>query len=193
MMSIALLTPSISRFPSLSMVQPSTFKRGDCLPLHPEILWRIESGFVRTLTWNEQGEVITAGIWGTKDLVGRPLSRLHPYQIECLTPVQASRAALSAEALYPALLSHIQHSETLISLMHGKHISDRLVKLLEWLGQRFGHRTEQGWNIEPKLTHQIIAEVLGTTRVTITRILNQLEEQGRLMRSRQGYVLIQRR
>lgn len=191
-MSIAFLHPT-AHFPKYTTIQPMTFQRSDRLPLGPEFLWRIESGFVRTLTWNDQGEVATVGIWGPDDMVGKPFSRLHPYQIECLTVVQAVRTSIQDAAVYPALLSHVQHSETLLSLMHGKQICDRLIQLLAWLGQRFGTQTEQGWVVELKLTHQVISELLGTTRVTVTRLLNLLEEQGRLIRFRQGYVLVNKK
>ena len=48
-----------------------------------------------------------------------------------------------------------------------------LFKFLEWLDKRFGEDVENGRLLNLRLTHQDIAETLGTTRVTVTRILNQ--------------------
>lgn len=41
-----------------------------------------------------------------------------------------------------------------------------------------------------RLTHQEIAEVLGTTRVTVTRLLNQFEKKGIIGWSQQHCVLL---
>ncbi len=57
-----------------------------------------------------------------------------------------------------------------------------LVKLLEWLATRFGRTVRQGNLIDLRLTHQDLAELVGTTRVTLTRILGQLEQQGLIER-----------
>lgn len=57
-----------------------------------------------------------------------------------------------------------------------------LVKLLTLLSQKFGREVEQGLLIDLRLTHQDIAELLGSTRVTVTRILRQLEQQGLIQR-----------
>lgn len=64
----------------------------------------------------------------------------------------------------------------------------KVVNLL-WLSQRFGHNTERGRYIDLRLTHQDIADIVGATRVTITRLLNQFERQGMISRL-DGYILI---
>lgn len=66
------------------------FSYREQLPLHPNQLWIIERGAVRTLTWNEGGELVTLGLWGPSEVVGQPLSALKAYQIECLTAVEAT-------------------------------------------------------------------------------------------------------
>jgi hypothetical protein len=50
------------------------FKRRDSLPLSKTVLWQIESGAVRTLTFTEGGTIIPLGFWGIGDIVGQPLS-----------------------------------------------------------------------------------------------------------------------
>jgi CRP-like cAMP-binding protein len=36
--------------------------------------WLIETGVVKTYTWNEEGNQIILGYWGMGDLIGQPLS-----------------------------------------------------------------------------------------------------------------------
>jgi CRP-like cAMP-binding protein len=56
------------------------------------------------------------------------------------------------------------------------------IKLLGWLAIQFGKQTTTGQVIDVRLTHQYLADLLGTTRVTITRALNSLEQQGAVER-----------
>ena len=57
------------------------FSRRDQIPPQQDVLWRVERGIVRTVTWSEEGTIFTLGYWGSGDIVGNCLSRLAPYQI----------------------------------------------------------------------------------------------------------------
>ncbi|NJR53028.1 MAG: Crp/Fnr family transcriptional regulator, partial [Leptolyngbyaceae cyanobacterium CSU_1_3] len=59
-------------------------------------------------------------------------------------------------------------------------IHHRFWQLLDWLADKFGHESDQGQLIQLRLTHQDIADTLGTTRVTVTLLLSQFEQQGRI-------------
>lgn len=161
------------------------------MPLDPRhSLWRIESGIVRSLTWLEDGTVVTLGLWKVGDVVGQALSSVEPYQIECLTKVEA--VPLSPNQWQPdpiLLLSHLQQMEELAVIRSHRKVDAMMLKLLNWLAKRFGREVETGNLIDLKLTHQDIADMLGTTRVTVTRILGQFEEQGVIERSLRKIVL----
>lgn len=73
--------------------------------------------------------------------------------------------------------------------MHRKPISLRLWQFLLWLSGKFGRDVEQGKLIDLNATHQEISEVLNTTRVTITRLLHDLESEGRLIRLKRQMIL----
>jgi len=166
------------------------FTRREVIPPRNDVLWRIERGAVRTLTWSEEGIFITLGYWGPGDLIGHPLSRVKPYQIECLTSVEASIVAAHLwDQDIKGLLSHIQQAEELLAIVHRKPISLRLWQFLVWLSEKFGRDVEQGKLIDLNITHQEIAEVLNTTRVTITRLLQQFEEEGTLLRHTRRIIL----
>ncbi|MBW4564178.1 MAG: Crp/Fnr family transcriptional regulator [Mojavia pulchra JT2-VF2] len=166
------------------------FPRREVMPPRNDVLWRIERGAVRSLTWSEEGTFITLGYWGPGDIIGYPLSRVKPYQIECLTSVEVS--ILPPQLWYQdinALLSHIQQSEELLSIVHRKPTSLRLWHFLVWLSGKFGRDVEQGRLVDITLTHQEIAEVLNITRVTVTRLLQQFEEEGSLLRYKRLIIL----
>lgn len=58
-----------------------------------------------------------------------------------------------------------------------------------WLSEKFGRDVEQGKLIELNVTHQEMAEVLNTTRVTVTRLLQQFEDEGNLLRHKRRIIL----
>jgi len=64
------------------------FATGKQLPSQTQA-WLIQTGVVKTYTWNEQGEALILGYWGKGELVGPCLSVVRPYQMQCRTPVVA--------------------------------------------------------------------------------------------------------
>jgi CRP-like cAMP-binding protein len=169
-----------------------SFQRGDRIPLQSPISWQITSGFVRTSTWNEDGELVTLGIWGAGDFVGHPFSQVHPYEIECLTRVKAIQRRIPGQRIEEIFLRHISQMQELLSIIGYKRAPLRLLKFLDWLATRFGEPMEQGRLIDLRLTHQILAEIVGITRVTTTRLLNQFERDGYLDRLGQNQILLKK-
>ncbi|KAF3883915.1 MULTISPECIES: Crp/Fnr family transcriptional regulator [Nostocales] len=173
-----------SHFPnSSSQTTRHSFKTRSSLPLKENSLWKIETGVVRVITWHEDGTLVTLGIWGPGDIVSQAFSKVDPYQIECLTKVEA--IALPLDGWFPltqVLLAHIQQAEELMIIRSHKTVEIMVVKLLTWLAKKFGREVASGNLIDLRLTHQDIADMLNSTRVTITRILTQLEEQGLIHR-----------
>lgn len=153
------------------------------LPVKHNCVWQIKTGAVRTLTWLEDGTTIAIGIWGPGDMVGQPLTTVNPYQIESLTAVEATLLALGDEPLPSEwVLRHLQQAEALMVIRSYRRVDIMLAKLLAWLAKRFGRSINQGNLIDLRLTHQDLAELVGTTRVTITRTLGQFEQQGLIER-----------
>ncbi len=171
-------------------LSPRLFTRKEIIPPNQNVLWRIDRGVVRTLTWGEDGTFITLGYWGAGDLIGYPLSKINPYQIECLTSVEAIAIPPHLWHQYTQdLIAHIQYSEELLSIVHRKPVALRLWQFLVWLSEKFGRDVDQGRLIELYITHQEIAEVLNTTRVTVTRLLQQFEADGALIRYKRRIIL----
>lgn len=173
---------------------PQSFRTHEVLMPLPDVLWKIERGVVRTTTWSEEGAITTLGFWGPGDVVGRCLSTLNPYQMECLTDVQVSglRSHLWAPTL-EAILRHAQHTEELLNIANCQRVPVRLIRLLLWLEQKFGQAASDipdGRLIDLRLTHQVLAEATNTTRVTVTRLLSQLNRQGKIKRSRGRLILL---
>jgi CRP-like cAMP-binding protein len=64
----------------------------------------------------------------------------------------------------------------MIETLAHRDMGSRLVSFLLILCRDFGVPTNEGIRIDLKLSHQAIAEAIGSTRVTVTRLLGDLRE-----------------
>ena len=156
------------------------FKRRALIPVKPNSLWLIKQGAVRTLTWDEEGNIAPLGLWQAGDIVGQALAQVDPYEIQCLTVVEAEPLDPNHQPPPQVLLDHIHQAGEFLRILHCKRMDSRLIQFLTWLAEKFGHPVDQGQCIGLQLTHQEIADCLGATRVTITRLLHQFEKDGKI-------------
>ena len=167
-----------------------TFPRDAMLPLTRQRLWLIEHGFVRTVNYSEAGEIVTLGLWGVGDIVGRPLSDNQGYEVECLTPARCRLVRLQDVNVSEVRSRQVQQMETLLNILHCRRIPERMLMFLSWLGEKYGQVSDRGCILDLRLTHQAIAEMIGSTRVTVTRLLNVFESEGKLQKLGQQKLLL---
>jgi CRP-like cAMP-binding protein len=168
---------------SFAIGATAQFSARAVLPARANGLWKIETGLVQTLSWLEDGTLTVLGIWGPGDMVGNALSTLDPYQMECVTAVEARFLPPQAwQQEVDTLVSVIQQMQEFQLIRSCRRVETMLLSLLTWLAKKFGREVETGHLIDLRLTHQDLADMLGTTRVTITRLLSQLEHQGMIRR-----------
>lgn len=165
------------------------FKRRECLPMIQNLFWQIDTGMVRSFTLHEEGDITTLGLWGTGDIIGYPFAGIEPYHIECLSNVRVHRLQSNdGPALDEAMWCHIQQSQALLTIHHGS-VQTRFRTFLNWFADKFGQRSGDECFIPLPLTHQEIAEVIGSSRVTVTRLIGELEKENMLSWSKQGCVI----
>ncbi|NET51241.1 MAG: Crp/Fnr family transcriptional regulator [Merismopedia sp. SIO2A8] len=154
-------------------------------------LWQIRSGVVRTLTWTDEGKVVPLGFWGAGSVIGASIARVFPYEIDCLSAVEAEMIR-PVKPLSPAtLLEHISQSSRLMQILHCSRIDCRLEQFIGWFADQFGQVQPDGVHLQVRLTHQELSEAVGTTRVTVTRTIRQLEEEGKISWSRHQQIVSQ--
>ena len=172
----------------------TAFAAGELITLHHDTLWLLQQGVVKTSTWTEEGIPITLGYWGTNDLVGQSLSFIYPYHVRCLSAVQALCISYERSPAIHKLIQHqVGQNEKLLYILRLDNIYQRLKGILRWLGRKFGEDIEIGRVIILRLTHQDLAELVGATRCTVTKLVNQLEREGFISRpSRNTFVVIDR-
>ena len=158
-----------------------TLLPNDVLP--DTLNWRIQDGYIRTAAWDEDGESITLGIWGPGDWVTNAFSSLKAVEIQCLTTVVVEQFHPSDADIAAFLRQQIRNTEEIFEINRVRSAEDRLLKLLRWIGSRFGQVSSKGHRLSLKdmnLTHKALAELCGLTRVTVTKNLNRYKALGQL-------------
>lgn len=185
-MTCAIVTP-----PSLdATLQLRRFSRHESISLLPDVLCCIESGVVSTATLNEEGTLITMGYWGAGDVVGLPMSRLPLYEAQCLTNVAVRQLPKQRwSEVFDVIVKQTQQIEELQTIMHQNSMRLRLWRLLGYLGEKFGQEVETGRLIDLPLTRELLAQTIRATWVTVTRLLQQFEAEGKLQRNGRQIIL----
>lgn len=157
-----------------------SFRRHENLPGGMHRLWKIHSGLVRTLTWDADGYIMPLGFWGPGSIVGTPLVRVRPFEIQCMTKVAAEQMSALQPLPQSVILAQTHQSMELLRILHHRQTDVRLLQFLCWLVREFGEEASEGRCLPLKVTHQEIADAISSTRVTVTRFLKQFDLEGRL-------------
>jgi CRP-like cAMP-binding protein len=180
--------------------RPSQFySKGEIIPLEPSSLWLVCRGLVKLSTMSETGEDVLVGLAGPSIPFGASMTSLPIYQAIALSEnvelvsVPLSEIATSpglTQALLPQLNKRLQQTEALLAISGKRHVKDRLQYLLLFLKQEFGHRVAEGTRLSVRLTHQDFADACCTTRVTVTRMLGKLQQQGKISFDSKYHILL---
>ena len=174
-----------------------TFERGKTIffPGDPaERVYFLVKGAVKLSRVYEAGEEITVAllrensVFGVLSLItGQKSDRF--YHAVAFTPVELLSAPIEqverslkenpelSMLMLQGLSSRILQTEMMIETLAHRDMGSRLVSFLLILCRDFGMPTDEGIRIDLKLSHQAIAEAIGSTRVTVTRLLGDLRDK----------------
>ncbi len=159
-----------------------------------ERVYFLTKGAVKLSRVYEAGEEITVAllrensVFGVLSLITGDRSDRF-YHAVAFTPVelmslQADQMSLALKEhpelsamMLRGLSSRILQTEMMIETLAHRDMGSRLVSFLLILCRDFGVPGSDGITVDLKLSHQAIAEAIGSTRVTVTRLLGDLREQ----------------
>ncbi|MBW4529136.1 MAG: Crp/Fnr family transcriptional regulator [Aphanothece saxicola GSE-SYN-MK-01-06B] len=170
-----------------------TLRSDDHLP--PDISWRIDDGYVRANTWNVEGESITLGIWGPGDLITPTGCGMRPYELISLARVSLEEHHPNESDVLDFLRDQITQTTQLLQIHRIRPAEARLMRLLHWIGGRFGRISSSGTTLsleDMNLTHRHLADIAGMTRVTVTKALTRFRSQGLVVRVSDADLLVPR-
>lgn len=175
-----------------------SFRRGQVIPLRPSQIWVVQEGVVLLNTLYPSGDESLLGLAGPAMPFGLPLSTVDPYQAIAFCEVEAvsysmvevEQSPLLMQEISKQLCRRLQQAETMVALLGQRRVEERLKQFLLLLAHEAGQPVESGTRLDLRLTHQHLANALGTTRVTVTRILNQLRDGGWLSLDQGRHIVI---
>ncbi|BDI20116.1 hypothetical protein ANSO36C_59180 [Nostoc cf. commune SO-36] len=160
--------------------------KGETIPLNPLLIWYVCQGWVKLSTYCETGEEVLIGLATAGMVFGSSLTSLNIYQATALSDVELV-SIYAAEIAASPTLSHIflpkinqrlQQTESFLVISGRRRVQERLYHLLELLKREVGETVPGGTRLNVRLTHEDIASACCTTRVTITRLMGKLQEEG---------------
>ncbi len=174
------------------------FCKGETIPLEKNTIWLVAEGVVKLTTLSDRGEETLVGLVGDSMIFGTSFTVLQTYQATALSDVKLALISSSeiaqfpqlAQALLPALKQRLQQAESLLAIYGQIRVEERFNNLLALLKQMIGQPTEQGVRLSARLTHQDLASACCTTRVTITRLLGKLQEQGKIRQDSHNHLIL---
>ena len=178
--------------------QTYEFKGGCDIQLRPYDVWIVYRGIVQLGTYYCDGNEALLGLAYPEMPFGLPLTQVDPYIVTALSDVVLMRLSQIELAQSPALAQGIsiqmnrrlQQTEALLAVVLQHHVRKRLQGLLLLLTKEIGEKTPNGIRIGVRLTHQQIANLAGSTRVTVTRALGAFRKEGWLSIDRTHHYVI---
>jgi hypothetical protein len=95
----------------------------------------------------------------------------------------------AAQVVVDALAGTLRQKTRTIANLSSFHHVDRLRSKLVQLAQDHGRVVRGGIRLDLRLTHDLLAEMIGSARETVTRALEELESEGFVVREGRGYIL----
>jgi CRP-like cAMP-binding protein len=165
------------------------YKTGQTIRMLPDEILVVCRGVVQIGTLYDSGDEALLGLACPSMPFGLPVSYIRPYQASAMTDVdlmhlsmaEVEQSAVLAQSLFRQLTRRLQQTEAILAMVGYRRVEDRLRHLLLLLKEEIGLPVTSGTRLSIRLTHQQLANAIGTTRVTVTRLLSQLQEEGWLV------------
>jgi CRP-like cAMP-binding protein len=159
---------------------------GSTVPLLRNNVWLVVRGMVRLGALTIHGDELLLGLAGPNEPFGDPLAGVDAYEARtisdtdllCLSCSEIRETPNLAVAMLQAVSLRHRQSQALLALMGLRRVEERVRGLLELLATDYGQPCEDGLRLNLRLTHQELASAIGTTRVTVTRVIGTLKEEG---------------
>ncbi|BAY23055.1 Crp/Fnr family transcriptional regulator [Calothrix sp. NIES-2100] len=174
------------------------YSKTENISLNPLQILYVSQGWVKLSTYCETGEEVLIGLVGPGMIFGSSMTSLKIYQAIALGEVELVSIHVSEIAASPSL-SHnflpkinqrLQQTESLLAISGKRQVQERLQYLLEFFKQEIGEPVPGGTRLSIRLTHEDLASACCANRVTITRFMSKLKQQGLITFDSQKHMIL---
>ncbi len=170
------------------------------IPLLEDDVCIVYRGVAQIQTFHYSGDESVIGLIGPMMSFSKAFTDLEAYFVHALTDVDLLRFSWRDVQKFPMLalemnqllVRRLQQSEILLTLRNKNKLDERLLRLLIFLAREFGKESSEGVRIDISLTHQQIANIVGTTRVTVTRLIGEFKRNSLLSKGRTRYLCVRK-
>jgi len=162
-----------------------SFRSGQEISMRSDEVWVVIRGVVQLGTFYDTGDEALLGLACPSMPFGLPLTLIRPYHASALTDADVMRltwteldqSPVLAQGIFQHMARRLRQTEAVLAMVGYRRVEDRLRHLLLLLKREVGHPVQEGTRLGVRLTHQQLANAIGTTRVTVTRLISQLREE----------------
>ncbi|MGV2826946.1 Crp/Fnr family transcriptional regulator [Myxosarcina sp. GI1(2024)] len=177
------------------------YEKGEEIPLFDSGIWQVYRGVVQLSRINHNSQEVILG-WATanssfsnlynEDYSYRAVALSNVY-VRQYSPEEIEKAPMLARQLLAQLSDRLIKSEQFLAISGLRKVEDRLWQLLLILKQEMGQVGTEGTRLQIRFTHQNLADIINTTRVTITRILGDLQQKGWIALDGDRHIIVKTR
>jgi CRP-like cAMP-binding protein len=166
------------------------YRSGDPVTWRPEQVLLVEEGTLARMALLADGTEVLLGFVVAGDLVVEPREDLFAPSFLACSEVEVTvlpwEAAARVSGFSTRLRDQLAWTEAWLAARSCPHLEDRLTRILELLARQFGRPHPEGTLVDVRVTHAQLAQAVGATRSTITRLLARLRRAGRLSTAHDG-------
>ncbi len=159
----------------------------------PERAFRCVSGTIKVTKLLASGREIlitilqTGSVWSDRAVLNGYwkdvfIEAMEPSEIVSVDAVAFERIVRSSPDLLAKFMLRISEQVsdalTLLDDFRGRDVASRLARVLVRFSKQYGVPTERGVRIELPVTHQDLANMIGTARETVSRNMARFRQQG---------------
>ncbi|MBW4540145.1 MAG: Crp/Fnr family transcriptional regulator [Myxacorys chilensis ATA2-1-KO14] len=175
------------------------FRSGQPIQMRADEVWIVCRGIVSLNTLYPTGDEALLAVVTASMPFGLPLTGIFPYHaialsdadLMCLTLAEIEKSPALSQGIFRHLGRRLQQTEAFLALAGYRRVEERLKQFLLLLQHEVGQPGAEGVRLNIRLTHQQIANAIGTTRVTVTRLFGQLRQEGWIKTAPNRQIILQ--
>jgi CRP-like cAMP-binding protein len=174
------------------------YHKGKSIPLLDHDIYFVHEGIVQLSSFNAEGDSILLGLATALMPFGLPFTSAEAYHATALSNISLVRFTMSEVEQYfnltrlilRGLDMRLQQSEAIQSVLCSHSVKEKLYRFFVLLCREIGEPVDRGTRLKVRFTHEHLANAIGATRVSVTRILKQFRQDGILLLDERGHFVM---